>query len=106
DSGGRQTIGNSWLAAATGHFDAAKVRNFQSYVRDAARNRFSGVTEDFGRITVGPALWNNRSMLITDIRVFEQIGYGRKPITFIGMDLMAHRRVIIDYAGASLWISR
>jgi hypothetical protein len=106
DSGGRQTIANSWLAAATGHFDAGKVRNFQSYIRDAGRNRSFGINEDFARITVGPATWADRSVLITDMRVFEQIGHGRKPMIFVGMDLMRQRRVIIDYAGASLWLSR
>jgi hypothetical protein len=106
DSGGRHTIANSWLAAATEHFDSAKIRNFQSYVRDAASQRYVGVSEDFARIQVGPAIWTQRSVLISDIRVFEQIGHGTKPIMFVGMDLMAHRRVIIDYAGASLWLSR
>lgn len=106
DSGGRHTIANSWLAAATGHFDAGKVRNFESWVRDAARNRYSGVTEDFTRISVGPATWYDRNVLISNIKVFEHIGHGKKPVIFIGMDLMAQRRVIIDYAGASLWLSR
>jgi hypothetical protein len=106
DSGGRHTIANSWLAGATGHYDNAKLRNFQSYVRDAAKQRYMGVTEDFARIQVGPALWSNRNVLISDIRVFDQIGHGTKPIMFIGMDLMAHRRVIIDYEGASLWLKR
>jgi hypothetical protein len=106
DSGGRHTIANSWLAGATGHYDNAKVRNFQSYVRDAARQRYVGVSEDFARITIGPTTWYDRDVLISDIRVFDYIGHGTKPIIFIGMDLMAHRRVIIDYAGASLWLSR
>ena len=106
DSGGRHTIANSWLAGATGHYDQAKVRNFQSYVRDAADRRYVGVSEDFARITIGPAIWYDRDVLISDIKVFDQIGHGTKPIIFIGMDLMAHRRVIVDYAGASLWLSR
>lgn len=106
DSGGRHTIANSWLAGATGHYDQAKVRNFQSYVRDAADRRYVGVSEDFARITIGPATWYDRDVLISDIKVFDQIGHGTKPIIFIGMDLMAHRRVIVDYAGASLWLSR
>lgn len=106
DSGGRHTIANSWLAGATGHYDNAKVRNFQSYVRDAARQRYVGVSEDFARITIGPTTWYDRDVLISDIKVFDYIGHGTKPIIFIGMDLMAHRRVIIDYAGASLWLSR
>lgn len=106
DSGGRHTIANAWLAGAVGRYDHAKVRNFQSYVRDAARQRYVGVTETLGRITIGPAVWSGRDVLISDIKVFEHIGHGTKPIIFIGMDLMAHRRVIIDYAGASLWLSR
>ncbi len=106
DSGGRHTIANSWLAAATGHFDSGKVRNFESWVRDAARNRYSGVTEDFTRISIGPSIWYDRNVLISNIKVFEYIGHGKKPVMFIGMDLMANRRVIIDYAGASLWLSR
>jgi hypothetical protein len=106
DSGGRQTIANSWLAAATGHYDTAKVRNFQSFVRDAGRNRFFGVTEDFAKITVGPANWGTRSVLIADMRVFDHIGHGQTPVIFLGMDMMMHRRVIIDYPNASLWLSR
>ncbi|MDZ4870422.1 MAG: retropepsin-like aspartic protease [Alphaproteobacteria bacterium] len=106
DSGGRRTIANSWLAGATGHYDSAKLRNYESYVRDAASRRYTGVSEDFTRIQVGPAIWSNRDVLISDIKVFEQIGHGTKPIMFIGMDLMANRRVIIDYADASLWLSR
>lgn len=106
DSGGRQTIANSWLAGVTGHYDSTKVRNIQSYVRDAAGQRYVGVGEDFARIQVGPAVWYDRDVLISDIKVFDHIGHGTKPIMFIGMDLMAHRRVIIDYAGASLWLSR
>ncbi len=106
DSGGRNTIANTWLASVTGNMGGTTARNYESWVRDAASQRYVGVTEDLTRITVGPATWNNRNVLISDIRVFDQIGYGTKPIIFLGMDLMSNRRVIVDYAGASLWLSR
>jgi hypothetical protein len=106
DSGGRYTIANSWLAAATGNYDIGKARNQESWVRDAGRQRYVGVTEDFARITLGPAVWYNRTVMIADIRVFDRIGHGTKPVMFVGMDLMQGRRVVVDYANASLWISR
>lgn len=106
DSGGRQTIANTWLAAATGHFDAVKVHNRESWVRDVARRRFFGQSETFARIQLGPLNWYERGVLISDIKVFDHIGHATKPAIFIGMDLMAGRRVIIDYAGASLWLQR
>ena len=106
DSGGRHTIANTWLAAAANKLVGGRARNQDTWVRDAADMRYTGVTEGFARISVGPANWYDAEVLISDIRVFDKIGHGTKPVIFIGMDLMSNRRVIIDYAGASLWLSR
>lgn len=106
DSGGRHTIANTWLAAAANKFVGSRARNKDTWVRDAADMRYTGVTEGFARISVGPANWYGAEVLISDIRVFDKMGHGTKPMIFLGMDLMNHRRVIIDYAGAALWLSR
>ena len=57
-------------------------------------------------ISIGPATWYDRNVLISNIKVFDHIGHGKTPVIFVGMDLMVNRRVIIDYAGASLWLAR
>jgi hypothetical protein len=107
DSGAELTVANSRLAAYARSVGMMTVeRATEHKVTDAAHLKRYAASHDFERITLGPTTWLGPSVMISDMRVFDQIGIGNQPAIFIGMDLMEGRRVVIDYAGASLWLTR
>ncbi len=106
DSGAQLTVANSRLAAYARSVGITSVeRNMEHNVTDAARNRRYAQSHDFDNITLGATTWRNARVMISDMRVFDQIGLGGQPSIFIGMDLMIGRRIVIDYASASLWLA-
>lgn len=105
DSGAVFTVVNFRLAAATQRVPKIIARNIQSKVIDAARQRNIAESVNFDRITMGPVLWSDRRVLVSEMHVFEQVGLDRSPCIFIGADFMVRRRVIIDYAQASLYLA-
>ena len=107
DSGAQYTVANSRVAAYAHRVGMRTVEQpLESKVTDAAHQKRWAVSEDFDRISLGPAVWLGARAMISDMRVFDQIGIGSGPAIFLGMDLMAGRRIIIDYANASLHLRR
>ena len=107
DSGAELTVANSRLAAYARNVGMLTVeRQVEHKVTDAAQMKRDAQSHDFERISLGPTTWIGPSVMISDMRVFDQIGIGNQPAIFIGMDLMEGRRIVIDYAGASLWLTR
>jgi predicted aspartyl protease len=102
DSGAAHTVANPALAASTQRTVKTIMRVNQTKVVDAARQRGWAETASFSRIALGPMSWRARQIMIADMRVFEQIGFSRSPAIFIGMDLMAGRRIVLDYGNATL----
>lgn len=102
DTGAGQTVANPRLAVYTNRAVKAVARNIDNKIVDAARLRGWAESHSFARISVGPASWRDRQVMIANMRVFEQIGLDARPALFIGMDFIAGRRVILDYANATL----
>lgn len=46
-----------------------------------------------------------RTVIVANMNVFGKIGLDRQPAIFIGMDLMAGRRIVLNYADASPWLA-
>lgn len=105
DSGAEFTVANPALATMTQRTVKVIARVSENKIVDAARKRDWAETVGFSRIALGPISWRQRQIMIADMRVFEQIGLARSPAIFVGMDLMAGRRVVLDYAGAALALS-
>jgi hypothetical protein len=105
DSGAQFTVVNPALAAATQRSVKAIARNVESRVVDAARQRGFAETMTFGRIALGPAVWRDRTVMVADMNVFRKIGFDRTPAVFVGMDLMAGRRVVLNYSNAEMWLA-
>jgi predicted aspartyl protease len=105
DSGAALTVANPPLAAYNHRTVKIIARVIESKVVDAAHQRGWAESIGFARITLGPVSWRQRQVMIADMRVFAQIGLDRTPAIFIGMDLMMGRRVVLDYAGAALWLA-
>ncbi|MCE9523371.1 MAG: retroviral-like aspartic protease family protein [Alphaproteobacteria bacterium] len=107
DSGAQFTVANSRVAAYARGVGVSMVeRTVESKVTDAGRQKRFAFSYDFDRIGLGPTSWQLPRIMISDMRVFDQIGLGNQPAIFIGMDLMNGRRIVIDYANASLWLAR
>lgn len=107
DTGAQFTVANSSVAAHAHNIGMSLiVRPTENKIADAALQKQWAYSFDFGKIVLGPATWRDPRVLISDTRVFEEIGLARQPVVFIGMDLMAGRRIVLDYAGASLWLGR
>lgn len=105
DSGAAFTVANPRLAAYTERTVRAIARNYENKVVDAARQRTWAHSYSFERISWGPASWRDRQIMVANMRVFGQIGLDGQPAIFIGMDLMAGRRIVMDYANASIWLA-
>ena len=82
------------------------ARNIVSKVVDAVQQRGDAESLNFGRLMLGPLAWSDRRVLIARMHVFEQIGLDDQPTIFIGADLMAGRRVILDYHDAAIYLAR
>ena len=107
DSGAEYTVVNSRVAAYARRVGMITVeRPIENKVIDAAHQKRWALSEDFERISLGPATWLGARAMISDMRVFDQIGIGEGPAIFIGMDLMVNRRIILDYGDASLHVAR
>jgi hypothetical protein len=104
DSGAVWTVANPRLAALAHSQLRSVARNIDARVVDAGHQRaFSDMT-DFKRITLGPVSWRERQCMIATMHVFELIGLDDSPAIFFGLDMMAGRRIILDYANASLYL--
>lgn len=106
DSGATLTVANSALARQTVRGPMIIARNIVSKVVDAVEQRSYAESLNFHRLTIGPAVWSDRRVLIARMHVFEQIGLDDGPTIFIGADLMASRRVILNYADAAIYLGR
>lgn len=105
DSGAALTVANPQLAAMNHRTVKIIARVQESKVVDAAHQRGWAESIGFSRISLGPVSWRERDVMIADMRVFSQIALDRRAAIFIGMDLMMGRRVVLDYAGAALWLA-
>jgi hypothetical protein len=81
------------------------ARNIESKVVDPAMNRSGAESMNFRRLTLGPATWLDRRVLVAHMRVFEQVGLDDTPTIFIGDDVMGGRRIILDYGNAALYLA-
>ena len=106
DSGATLTVANMALARQTQRGPRIIARNVVSKVVDAVEQRSYAESLNFRRLAIGPASWSDRRVLIARMHVFEQIGLDDGPTVFIGADLMAGRRVIIDYHDAAIYLAR
>ena len=107
DSGAQYTVVNSRAAAYARRVGMMTVeRPVENKVIDAAHQKRWALSEDFDRISLGPATWLGARAMVSDMRVFDQIGIGDGPAIFVGMDLLAGRRIILDYGEPSLYIAR
>ncbi len=106
DSGATLTVANASLAQQAQRGQKIIVRNITSKVVDAVQQRGPAESLNFRRLTLGPASWSDRRVLIARMHVFEQIGLDDTPTIFIGADLMAARRVILDYGNSALYLAR
>ena len=106
DSGAALTIGNAALVQRTMRVQKIIARNIASKVVDAVQQRGEAESFTFRRLALGPAVWSDRRVLIARMHVFEQVGLDNSPTVFIGADLMAGRRVILDYHNAALYLGR
>ncbi|NOT41040.1 MAG: hypothetical protein HOP13_11150 [Alphaproteobacteria bacterium] len=106
DSGAALTVANSALARQTLRTPKIIARNIVSKVVDAVQQRGDAESLNFRRLSLGPATWSDRRVLIARMHVFEQVGLDDRPTIFVGADLMAGRRVILDYHGAALYLTR
>jgi len=102
DTGAQYTVANPALAVATQRMAKVIARNMESRVVDAAHQR--GFAESMGvsRVSVGPIVWRDRRLMISNMRVFSRIGLDGRPAFFVGMDLVGNRRIILDYANATV----
>ncbi len=105
DSGAVLTVGNASLVRQTSRHPKIIVRNIESKVLDAAMQRGAAESVNFRRLTLGPATWLDRRVLIARMHVFEQVGLDDGPTIFIGDDFMGGRRVILDYGNAALYLA-
>jgi predicted aspartyl protease len=105
DSGAVLTVANETLARQTARQPKIVLRNIESKVIDAAMQRGSAESVSFRRLSVGPATWLDARVLIARMHVFEQVGLADTPTLFIGDDLMAGRRIILDYGNAALYLA-
>lgn len=106
DSGAALTVANAALVRQSQRGPKIIARNIVSKVVDAVQQRGDAEALNFRRLTLGPALWSDRRVLIARMHVFEQIGLDDTPTVFIGADLMAGRRVILDYGNSALYLAR
>ncbi len=106
DSGAALTVANSALARQTQRGPKIIARNIVSKIVDAVQQRGDAESLNFRRLVIGPVSWSDRRVLIVRMHVFEQIGLDDGPTIFIGADLMAGRRVILDYHDAAIYLER
>lgn len=106
DSGAALTVANAALARQAMRGPKIIARNIVSKVVDAVQQRGDAESLNFRRLSLGPATWSDRRVLIARMHVFEQVGLDGRPTIFIGADMMAGRRVILDYHGAALYLAR
>lgn len=104
DTGGQLTIANPAVAMGTGRLGKYSPAFTDSKVADIARIEQTASSEIFERIVLGPTTWRSRRVLISPLRVLNEIGLGDSPAVFIGMDLLSGRRIVFDYASGSVWI--
>lgn len=106
DTGARQTVVNSRLAQDLHRGGTMMVEEaFQNYVFDAANQRYNAETRDFEKIQLGRIIWQGTRAMVADLNVFTRIGLGDERVVFVGMDLIAPRRIVLDYAAAKLRVS-
>ncbi len=106
DSGAALTVANAALVRQSQRGQKIIARNIISKVVDAVQRRGEAESLNFRRLTLGPAMWSDRRILIARMHVFEQIGLDDTPTIFIGADLMAGRRVILDYGNSAIYLAR
>lgn len=104
DTGGQLTIANPAVAMGTGRLGNYAPPLTESKVADIARIEQTASSEIFERIVLGPSTWRSRRVLISPLRVLNEIGLGGTPTVFIGMDLLSGRKIVFDYASGSVWI--
>lgn len=106
DSGAALSVANAALVNQTMRGPKIIARNIVSKVVDAVQQRGAAESFNFRRIALGPMSWSDRRVLLARMRVFEQIGLDTQPTIFIGADLMASRRVILDYHAGAIYLAR
>src|SRR5262249_45833573 len=106
DTGAELSVVNPQLAAATHRQLKTVARVLESKIVDAARQRAFAESIGFTRIALGPVSWRDRTVLVARMRVFGQIGLDAQAAMFVGLDLMSGRRIVLDYANASIWLER
>lgn len=105
DTGAQYTVANPALAVFAQRTVKVIARNVESRVVDAARQRGWAETLRFARVALGPIVWRDRSVMIANMRVFAQIELERQPAIFFGMDMIAGRRIVLEYGSAAIWLS-
>lgn len=105
DTGAQQTVGNERIARyARASGMSITLRTIESKVTDAADQKRWAESFDFPSIKLGPVTFFQARVMISEMRVFDQIALSKQPALFFGMNLLAGRRFILDYGNASLWL--
>lgn len=104
DTGARVTIANPALSMASGRAGRYTATLMDNKIGDIANLKTLAQAEIYDSISLGPVTWRQRPVLISSMRVFEEIGLSQVPTMFIGVDLMGSRRIIFDHAAGSVFI--
>lgn len=105
DLGAGRTIMNWHAAGELGLSpDAGELQRVDS-MRGADNNPLDARLRTFERLTLGDLEFQSPPIVIADLPVFEQLGVAGVPAMVVGVDLFAHRELVLDFGARRLYVS-
>lgn len=105
DTGAQSTVGNLQLGIAIKGAGLVVLPD-ERQIGDARKQRVSAMASGFQWFRLGPATWSSRQIMVSEMPGFHELGLGSRPAVFVGMDLLAGRRIVFDYGAGEIWLER
>jgi predicted aspartyl protease len=105
DTGARSTIVNRAFAKAAGIDLESDAFAAGEPARGATQQAVQSRVGPIGTIAFAGIRRGSVVARVIDLPVFEEMGFGDRPLVNLGMDLLAGLRLTIDYRARTLWIA-
>ena len=81
-------------------------RTTGSRLADVFDDRSVTRTGRFRELRIGPLLWRERIVWLTDAPIFEDLGVMDQPYGLLGLDIIAEKDFVLDFGENRLYVSR
>ncbi len=105
DTGARRTIGNARLGALLDDLSPASIMARDQIITGVTLPRVPARTGQARGVNLQGLRWYNTEILVSDLAIFDTLGFGDQPALILGMDfLQSTSSIMVDFSRERLWI--